>query len=153
MHRDREVQEALGVNSEQLLENHEMSAAADRKKFRKTLDNAENQSLPPFHNLFLPLFPDFHYREYFQADSGQYDYRRENEPAEVEHRLVEDCGIIASPANHYDISRHHHEEADKEQPESPGGHSHFSVIHNILSINNIIHPCPMRPAYSRQTRC
>ena len=35
------IEKALRIDAEQFPENHEMSAAADRQKFRKTLNNTE----------------------------------------------------------------------------------------------------------------
>ena len=56
MNRHCKIKKTFSVNAEQFLENHKMSAAADRQKFRKSLYNAEQKRFPPFHNYFSSLF-------------------------------------------------------------------------------------------------
>ena len=41
MNRHRKIEKALRIDAEQFPENHEMSAAADRQEFRKSLNDTE----------------------------------------------------------------------------------------------------------------
>ena len=67
--------------------------------------------------------------DYYDAvddgDAGEYDQRRGHQPAEIEHRIIENLRVLASAAHHQDVAGHHNQKADNEELQPLRGDCHI----------------------------
>ena len=108
MYHHFENQVVRRFNSEEFASDDKMSAAADRQKFRKSLDQSENYSFKPFHRLIaFTVFFLMHNGADDDDDTRYDDNGSRHKTPEIKHVVIEDLRVLDTASGHQNITANH----------------------------------------------
>ena len=144
---DRHLEtQILGIYTEDCFENSKMSAAADRKELRKTLDKTQDYCLKPLHNLLFSFKnidgPAAKQNRQFYNKASHYQQRGDVHTGETEQSIIKDIPAVSTSPHKKEISQNHHGQTDDKIENIFSGYCEFIIHYGIiLSINNKVHFC------------